>query len=152
MLPLTSALPRQPTQPPQASLKFDRNEQPHAAAVGVPLRTVSAELHCEAVPSAKTLTVVHAAVVRQADGTQAEHSAREGTVEASRSQGEGCANHSATQADDVSLRLQRMEEQLAQALEAQRQSELKAQALSEDLQKVAAERNDLKTTLEEVCQ
>lgn len=46
------------------------------------------------------------------------------------------------------MKLQRMEEQLAQALAAQRLSEMKAQTLEEDLKKIAAERNSLKSALD----
>mmetsp|Transcript_10037 Transcript_10037/g.25571 ORF Transcript_10037/g.25571 Transcript_10037/m.25571 type:complete len:386 (+) Transcript_10037:134-1291(+) len=51
--------------------------------------------------------------------------------------------------EETELRLQRMEQQLAQALEAQRLSEQKAQALEADLQKVSYERNSLQSTLSE---
>jgi hypothetical protein len=46
------------------------------------------------------------------------------------------------------MKLQRMEEQLAQALAAQRLSEMKAKTLEEDLKKIAAERNSLKSALD----
>lgn len=52
--------------------------------------------------------------------------------------------------EETELRLQRMEQQLAQALEAQRLSEQKAQALEADLQKVSYERTSLQSTLSEV--
>eukprot|EP00873_Tetraselmis_striata_P000909 jgi/Tetstr1/421173/TSEL_012215.t1 len=51
--------------------------------------------------------------------------------------------------EETELRLQRMEQQLAQALEAQRLSEQKAQALEADLQKVSYERTSLQSTLSE---